>query len=76
MEGTRATGSPVGVQGASAAEWWSTYEGLDAEYASKAEEADRCWSAYEEASRVQRESWDAAHAAYQAWWSAAVLGGE
>ena len=73
MESTQATGSPVEAQGTSVAELSATYLGLDAEYASKQQEADRCWSAYEEASQRQREAWDAAHAAYLAW-HAAVSG--
>jgi hypothetical protein len=70
---TQATGSPVEAQGASVAELWATYEGLDAEYASQVQEADRCWSAYEVASGRQREARDAAHAAYLEW-HAAVSG--
>ena len=73
MQSTQATGSPVEAQGSSVAELWATYQGLDAEYASQQQQADRCWSAYEEASARQRECWDAAHAAHLAW-HAAVSG--
>ena len=74
MESTQATGSPVEARGTSVAELWATYQGLDAEYASKQQQADRCWSAYEVASARQREAWDAAHAAYLEW-HAVVMGG-
>ena len=52
----RATGSPDWVQGASAAEWWSTYEGLMAEHAEQTVKADQCWSEYERlaAERTER----------------------
>jgi hypothetical protein len=41
---TELTGSPVETQSSSAAEWWSTYEGLMADHARQAGEADRKWS--------------------------------
>ena len=47
MRSTRATGSPEWVQGASAAEWWSTYEGLMAEHAEQTVKADQNWAEYE-----------------------------
>ena len=64
MNGTELTGSPVGVQGASAAEWWSTYEGLMAEHARQASEADRKWSELERELTLSAEQSDWASSAY------------
>ena len=47
MTSTPAIGSPVGAQGASAAELAATYEGLMAEYRQRATAADRDWSEFE-----------------------------
>jgi hypothetical protein len=61
---TELTGSPVGVLGASAAEWWSTYEGLMAEHARQANEADRTWSELERELALSPERSEQAWSAY------------
>jgi hypothetical protein len=64
VESTQATASAVGVHGASAAKWWSTYEGLMAEHAGQTVKADRCWSEYERLEAEQTERSERAWLAY------------
>jgi hypothetical protein len=61
---TRATGSPDWVQGASAAEWLSTYEGLMAEHAEQTVKADQNWAAYERQAAEPTERSERAWLAY------------
>jgi hypothetical protein len=61
---TELTGSPVGVQGSFAAEWWSTYEGLMAEHARQASVAVRKWSELERELALSAERSDRAWNAY------------
>jgi hypothetical protein len=60
----RATGSPDWVQGASAAEWWSTYEGLMAEHAEQTVKADQNWAEYERLATEPTERSERAWLAY------------
>jgi hypothetical protein len=64
VESTEAAGSPVTVQGASAAECWSTYEGLMVEHAKWSGEADRRWAAYERLVSENERRQEMAYASY------------
>ena len=64
MNDTELAGSPVETQSSSAAEWWSTYEGLMAEHARQANEADRMWSELERERALSAERSERAWIAY------------